>query len=84
MQNFPPANLHNDEHVEDTETGGDHDEEVTRYDSLSAMRESCRKGAMRIGCPASILLKSLIPLVAGVWRPTQGAGERQLSQPVMR
>jgi hypothetical protein len=37
MQNASPAEFRNDEHEEDTQTGCDHNEEVTCYDGLSVV-----------------------------------------------
>ena len=69
MHNFPPAQFHSDEHVEDTETGGDHDEEVTRYDSLSVVPDERQSALGRIGRTTCGPITKIFPYRA--WRHTQ-------------
>ena len=49
MQDSPPAYLQYDKYIEDTETGRDHDEKVTRHEGLRMVADERQPALGRIG-----------------------------------
>jgi hypothetical protein len=59
VQDSTPAQFHENEHIQDTESGCDHDEEVTGHHRLGVITNEGQPALAQIGLPAGVLAQIL-------------------------